>query len=66
MELSNIAAAVSNAKTTQTASTVSILMLNKALDIQSDAALQLIQAIPDMASLGSNPPNLGNAIDVTV
>ncbi|MEK1942635.1 MAG: YjfB family protein [Pseudomonas sp.] len=66
MELSNIAAAVSNAKTAQTASTVSILTLNKALDIQSDSALALIQAIPDMSSLGSNPPNLGNAIDVMV
>lgn len=66
MELSNIAAAVSNAKMAKTASDVSILTLNKALDIQSDSALQLIQAIPDLSALSSNPPNLGNSIDVMV
>ncbi|MCH2221354.1 MAG: YjfB family protein [Dechloromonas sp.] len=36
-------------------------MLRKAIDIQAQGALQLLQALPQVAS---NPPNLGNNIDV--
>jgi hypothetical protein len=40
---------------------VSMLVLKKAIDIQAQTALQLLQALPPVTS---NPPNLGNSIDV--
>ncbi len=39
----------------------SMLVLKKAIDIQEQSALQLLQALPQAAN---NPPNLGNSIDV--
>ncbi|MEN0107456.1 MAG: YjfB family protein [Pseudomonas sp.] len=64
MDISNVASAVSNAKSAKLASDVSITMLNKALDIQESGAMALIEAIPDLSAIPSNPPNLGNTIDV--
>lgn len=41
---------------------VGTLVLKKALDIQAQSAMQLIQAVPQP----SNPPNLGNSIDTRI
>ncbi|WP_269533813.1 YjfB family protein [Chitinimonas sp. BJYL2] len=61
MDITSIANAASNATSAQAASTASLLMLRKALDIQASNAATLLQALPQPAS---NPPNLGNVIDV--
>lgn len=41
---------------------IGTLMLKKALKIQEQSAMQLIQSLPQPSS--SNPPNLGNSVDV--
>lgn len=40
-----------------------ILVQRKALDIQEQAAAQLLQTLPPVPS---NPPNLGNNVDIKV
>lgn len=42
---------------------VGTLVLRKALDIEQQNAQQLLQALPQVSS---NPPNLGNSVDVKV
>ena len=54
----SISAAVSQA---QTGDAVGIAVLKKAIDLQAQGALQLIQAIPQLAA--NSPPNLGNGIN---
>lgn len=54
----NVTAALSQANT---GDAVAIAVLKKALDIQAQGALQLLQALPQPAA--SNPPNLGNSVD---
>ncbi len=66
MDVSSVAAAASSAQMAKTASDVSIKILSKTLDIQSESAMALIEAIPELSALPSNPPNLGNSIDVMV
>jgi len=44
-----------------TGDAVNTLVLRKAMDIQAQTALQMLQAVPQ---LPSNPPNLGNTIDI--
>jgi hypothetical protein len=44
----------------KTGDAVGTLVLKKALDMQAQNAAQLIAAIPQP----SNPPNLGNSVDV--
>ncbi len=41
---------------------VAITVLKKALAIEVQGAMQLIQALPQVAA--SNPPNLGNGVDI--
>jgi len=43
-----------------------LLMLRKALDLQTQGAAQLIQSIPAIGTGGSNPPHLGQNIDIKV
>jgi hypothetical protein len=64
MDISSVASAVSNSNSAKLASDVSIKMLNKALDFQESSALQLLEAIPELSAVTSNPPNLGNSVDV--
>lgn len=45
----------------QTSSQAAIMVLKKAIDIQSSNAMQLLQAVPQVSS---NPPNLGNSVDI--
>lgn len=63
MELSSVASAVSNANAAQAAAMASVLLLKKTLDLQSETAIGMIQAIPQVTP-PSNPPHLGNSIDV--
>ena len=45
---------------------VSLLMLRKTLDMQAQGAAQLLQSMPAVGSVGSNPPHLGQNIDIKV
>ncbi|MBS1130394.1 MAG: hypothetical protein H6R16_1396 [Proteobacteria bacterium] len=56
--VSSLTTALSQAKT---GDAVGTLVLKKAIDIQAQNAMQLLQALPQVAN---NPPNLGNSIDV--
>jgi hypothetical protein len=56
--VSSLSTALSQAKT---GDAVGTLVLKKAMDIQAQNAMQLLQAVPSVAN---NPPNLGNSIDV--
>lgn len=56
----NMSSALSQART---GDAVAVLVMKKAMDIQAQTALQLLQALPQAAS---NPPNLGNSVDVRV
>lgn len=61
MDVSSIGSLSTALTQVQTGDAVSTLVLKKAMDIQEKSALQLLQALPQIAS---NPPNLGNGIDV--
>ena len=61
MDVSSIASIATELSQARTADAVSIAVLRKALDIQEQGALQLIQALPLATTV--NPPNLGNSID---
>lgn len=54
----NVPASISQAST---GDAVAITVLKKTLDIETQGALQLIQALPQVAA--SNPPHLGHKID---
>ena len=45
----------------QTSNEVQIAVLKKTMDMSSQAALQLIEAIPPAPA--ANPPHLGNRVD---
>ena len=61
MEIASSLSALVNNTTTQQ---LSVAVLKKALDSQTQAALSLIEAIPQASSTGS-PPNLGQNINTT-
>lgn len=61
MDVSSIGSASTALSQAQTGDAVATLVMKKAIDIQAQSALQLLQALPQVAS---NPPNLGNSIDV--
>lgn len=61
MDISSIGSLSSALSQSQVGDAVSTLVLKKAMDIQAQSALQLLQAVPPVAS---NPPNLGNSVDV--
>jgi hypothetical protein len=62
MEISSLTNAASNASGSDVSSTAALFALRKALDQQQQSALTLLEAIPQPSS--SNPPNLGNVVDV--
>jgi hypothetical protein len=45
---------------------VSLLMLRKSLDLQAQSVASLMQAATAAAPVASNPPHLGQNIDVKV
>jgi hypothetical protein len=61
MDVMGIAAVASDLAQTRTADAVQIAVLKKALDIESQNAMQLIQAASQVVY--NNPPNLGNQVD---
>lgn len=63
MDVSSIGSLSTALSQAQTGDAVSTLVLKKAMQIQEQNALQLLQALPQVAN---NPPNLGNSVDVRV
>lgn len=59
MDVTGIATLATEMTQARTAAAVQVTVLKKALDIQAQGALQLIEA----ASQVTNPPNLGNRVD---
>ena len=62
MDINSIAGGSSALSQASTGDAVAITVLKKALDIQAQSAMQLIQALPQPAP--GNPPNLGNGVNV--
>lgn len=63
VELSSIASQVSSQASAQTTAQISLLLLRKTLDLQAANMAGLMQAAMP-ASTTSNPPNLGNSVDM--
>lgn len=63
MDVSGIASTATALSQAKTADAVAIAVLRKALDLQGQGALALIQALPQPVSV--NPPQLGNFVDTT-
>ncbi|TXI79427.1 MAG: putative motility protein [Dechloromonas sp.] len=63
MDVSSIGSLSTALSQAQTGDAVSTLVLKKAMQIQEQNALQLLQALPQVSN---NPPNLGNSVDVRV
>lgn len=61
MDLSGIGSLSTALSQSQTGDAVSTLVLKKAMQIQEESALQLLQALPQPPS---NPAHLGQNIDV--
>ncbi|WP_235185052.1 YjfB family protein, partial [Cupriavidus sp. SK-3] len=45
---------------------VALLMLRKSLDMQGQSAAALLQSVPQVGVSASNPPHLGQNIDIKV
>ena len=61
MDVSSIGSLSTALTQAQTGDAVSTLVLKRAMEIQAQSAMQLLQALPQVTN---NPPNLGNGIDV--
>lgn len=61
MDITALASLSTGLSQAQLGDAVGISVLKKAMDIQEQSALQLLQALPQQYS---NPPNLGNSVDV--
>ncbi len=62
MDISGIRALVSGVNQADTANVVQLTVLKKAIDVNAQSALQLIQAASNI--IPSNPAHLGSRIDV--
>lgn len=60
MDIANISSLSTALSQAKSGDAVGTLVLKKALDIQEQSVTQLLQAIPQ----ASNPPNLGNSVDI--
>lgn len=63
MDISSVGSLSSALTAAQTGDAVGMLVLKKAMDIQEQSAMQLLQALPQVPS---NPVHLGSSIDVKV
>ncbi len=61
MDVADIAAAVPALSQARVTNAVQMAVLKKAMDIQAQGAMQLVQAVTK--NITSNPPHLGNGID---
>lgn len=64
MDISQISSAASMLQSQQTGSEVGISVLKKALQVQSETALQLINSVAQPQQTSSPTATLGNNIDV--
>ncbi|MBL8484364.1 MAG: YjfB family protein [Rhodocyclaceae bacterium] len=62
MEVSDIASMATAMAQARTQQAVQVAVLKKTLDAEQQGALQLLQALP--AAPASNPPHLGQNVDV--
>ncbi|MBI4984399.1 MAG: YjfB family protein [Rhodocyclales bacterium] len=60
MDTAAIASLATDMSQARTAEAVQITVLRKALDVQAQGALQLLEAVQLPAN---NPPHLGNSVD---
>ena len=63
MEVSNVASLSSSVAQMKVGDSVGISVLKKAMEIEAQGVLQLLQALPQPSG---NPPNLGNSVDVRI
>jgi hypothetical protein len=63
VELSSISSQVSSQASAQISAQMSLLLLRKTLELQAANITGLVQSAAP-ASAPSNPPNLGNSVDV--
>ena len=61
VSLSAVSSAVTGLSQAQTGDAVQIAVLKKALDIQAQGAMQLVQAAAQ--TVPNNPPHLGNTVN---
>ena len=62
MDVSSVASLSSSVAQMKVGDAVGISVLKKAMEIEAQGVLQLLQAVPQPTN--NNPPNLGNSIDV--
>jgi hypothetical protein len=62
MDTASIAAVATEMSQARTEGAVQLAVLKKAMDIQAQGAMQLIQAAAQV--IPTNPPHLGNQVDV--
>lgn len=62
MDISEIASLATSMSLSRNAEAVQLTVLKKAMDINAQGGMQLIQAAS--AVVPSNPPHLGNRIDI--
>ena len=60
MDIANVSSLSTALTQAKSGDAVGTLVLKKALDLQAQMVTQLIQELPQ----ASNPPNLGNSVDV--
>jgi len=65
METSTIAAMATHMANTQLQQTQELAVLKKAIDLQAEGALQLLEAIPPMPTLSSSGGVAGQIINVS-
>jgi hypothetical protein len=61
MDVSGMGSVSSAMTQEQTGTAAAMLVLKKAIDLEANNAMQLLQALPQVSS---NPPNLGNGVDI--
>ncbi len=65
MSVSSIASLSTAMATTQTDTDIGVAVLKKSIDIASNSALELLQALPSPAPASNLPANLGQNINTT-
>ena len=61
MDISSVGSILSATSQAQTGDAVSITVLKKAIDLQAQGAMQLIESLPQPAT--NSPPNLGQGVN---
>lgn len=66
MEIASVGSVSTALSMAKTGDAVGTLMLKKTMELQEQAAQQLLQAVQPPPAAPSNPDNLGNNVDVKV